>query len=114
MKLKTIDLKNTLRYYKKGFFPALELTIRNLAYIFVILQVALQLGENDFNTWNMAGYIYWVVILRIVIVFDYYLISESTQGKTNSEISKLVTIMAFIEFLIFFVLGILLSLFYLP
>lgn len=104
---------NSLKtYYTRGVIPASELLIRNLCYSLVTLQALLMLGENDWNAWNMGGYIYWMMIFKITSIFDYYLISELSNND-NEERLKLFAF-SIIEVVIIFVMGVLLSSTYLP
>ncbi len=100
-------------YFKRGFIPAFELLIRNLCYTFVTLQIALMLGESDWNAWNMGGFIYWMIIFKFTSIFEYHLLTEML-NEDKEYSNKLAHIYLIINMLIIVLLGILLSLIYLP
>lgn len=109
-----ISKKRMAYYYKKGIVPALELLIRNLFYALVTLKIVEMLGEKDWNTWNMGGFIYWVILFRITSVFDYSLLSESLNNDNELDTNDLMMFYLFIEFILFVFIGSILTYTYLP
>ncbi len=100
-------------YFKRGFLPAFELLIRNLCYTFVTLQIALMLGESDWNAWNMGGFIYWMIIFKFTSIFEYHLLTEML-NEDKKYSNKLAQIYLITNMVIIVLLGILLSVIYLP
>lgn len=112
LKIDAFNFEQLKNYYIRGVVPAVELLIRNLCYSLVTLQALLMLGEGDWNAYNMGGYIYWVIIFKITSIFDYYLLSDLSE-RSDYVVTRLVSF-AVVESTIITLLGITLSLTYLP
>ncbi len=112
LKIDAFNFEQLKNYYIRGVVPAVELLIRNLCYSLVTLQALLMLGEGDWNAYNMGGYIYWVIIFKITSIFDYYLLSDLSE-RSDYVVTRLVSF-AIVESIIITLLGITLSLTYLP
>ena len=110
----SISKDDIVKYYKRGIVPALELFIRNLFYTLVTLKIVMMLGKKDWNTWNMGGFIYWMILFRITSIFDYSLLTESLNNEKEMDTNKLMMFYLGIEFLLFVIVGTILTYTYLP
>lgn len=101
------------KYFYRGIIPGLESFIRNFFYIFVTLEIVNSLGENEWNSWNLANWIYWQLLFQFVTIFQYSLVAERVNNKKiNSDQATYFFI--FIDILIFLILTPILITFIIP
>ncbi len=107
--IQKVKISEIMDFYKRGFYPGLDILIANFFYAFVTLKIVSNLSETGWNSWHLGMWIYWHIIFKITAVLKYSLLSES---KNNEEIDEhnLTVLYCIFDTIIFFTLGPILSL----
>ena len=107
------DKEELIIYYKKGVVPGFEVAVRNFFYAFVTLKIVNSLGELQWNSWHLAGWVYWHIIFQFTIVFEYVLLSERINNK-DLDFKKVTRLFLLFDLAIFIIIGPISIIFILP